>query len=59
VQQLENSGALDGSFLADADWMNDAVARGIVDPSTPVAGKDAMSEVWQFRQWYEPLRPKS
>jgi molybdate transport system substrate-binding protein len=36
VQQLENGAAGDILFSADADWMNEAVARGIVDPSTRV-----------------------
>jgi molybdate transport system substrate-binding protein len=36
VQQLENGAAGDIFFSADADWMNEAVARGIVDPSTRV-----------------------
>jgi molybdate transport system substrate-binding protein len=36
VQQLQNGAAGDIFFSADADWMNEAVAHGIVDPKTRI-----------------------
>jgi molybdate transport system substrate-binding protein len=36
VQQLQNGAEGDIFFSADADWMNEAAARGIVDASTRV-----------------------
>jgi molybdate transport system substrate-binding protein len=36
VKQLENGAPADIFFSADADWMDDAVARKLVDPATRV-----------------------
>lgn len=36
VKQLENGAPADIFFSADADWMDDAVAHGLVDPATRV-----------------------
>jgi molybdate transport system substrate-binding protein len=36
VKQLENGAPADILFLADADWMDDAVARKLVDPASRV-----------------------
>jgi molybdate transport system substrate-binding protein len=36
VKQLDNGAPADIFFSADSDWMDDATARGLVDPSTRV-----------------------
>ena len=36
VKQLENGAPADIFFSADADWMNEAVARKVVDPASRV-----------------------
>jgi molybdate transport system substrate-binding protein len=36
VKQLENGAPADIFFSADTDWMNDAIAREVVDPATRI-----------------------